>query len=124
MQNVISILKEHKIVANITVLKIIEEDQFQSIYLKVFLIDKTVLFIHETKMANVFRYSYHWQTKSGKLIIRWDNSPNHKNIETFPYHKHIGSLNKIESSHEINLESILKIISQQLAKKFGNSTLT
>jgi len=26
----------------------------------------------------------------GKLRKRWDNAPHHKEVETFPYHIHIG----------------------------------
>jgi hypothetical protein len=34
-------------------------------------------------------YSYHWQTPKGKIIVRWDNAPHHKDISTFTNHKHI-----------------------------------
>ena len=28
--------------------------------------------------------------KNGQLIIRWDNAPHHKQIQTYPHHKHLG----------------------------------
>lgn len=34
------------------------------------------------------KYSFHWQ-REGK-IIRFDNSPHHRNLETFPDHMHKG----------------------------------
>jgi len=33
-------------------------------------------------------YSYHWQDKEKRLIIRWDIAPHHSEIETFPNHVH------------------------------------
>ncbi len=30
------------------------------------------------------KYSYHWQDAQGRLITRWDNSPHHKGLPTFP----------------------------------------
>lgn len=59
-------------------------------------------------------YSYHWQDKTGKLLVRWDNSPHHKNIPTFPHHKHTGE--NIEPSFEITLPDILKVIESGIDK--------
>ncbi len=42
----------------------------------------------------------------------WDNSPHHRNIKTFPHHKHVGD--KIELSHEIKLEEVLIYIDKIL----------
>lgn len=35
------------------------------------------------------------------LMVRWDNSPHHKEISTYPHHKHIRGTT--ESSREISL---------------------
>ncbi|MFH0975316.1 MAG: DUF6516 family protein [Spirochaetota bacterium] len=82
------------------------------IKVKVVLINESELFIREYSDKEVRNYSYHWQDKNGKLIIRWDNSPHHKNISTFPHHKH--NKNKIIPSFEIDISGIFKIIEKNI----------
>ena len=51
------------------------------------LIDGSILFVNEATGENWREYSYHWQ-KDGKMIMRWDNAPHHKdlvNFESFYY---------------------------------------
>ena len=57
---------------------------------KIHFIDNSVLFIREYLFQNKRKYSYHWQNQDNRLIIRWDNASHWRNIDTFPYHKHIG----------------------------------
>lgn len=59
------------------------------------------------------KYSYHWQNNKGELISRWDNSPHHKSITTFPHHRHYKD--KIVSSNERSLSDIVKFISKIIA---------
>lgn len=33
-------------------------------------------------------YSYHYQADDGTLIFRYDNVPHHRQVATFPHHKH------------------------------------
>ena len=73
------------------------------------LIVKDYLFIN-----NVRKYSYHWQNKYNQLIIRWDNAPHWKLIETFPYHKHNFDEKNIEPSKEVSLEDVLEYIKKEL----------
>ncbi|MCD6471556.1 hypothetical protein J7K55_00280 [Candidatus Aerophobetes bacterium] len=47
-------------------------------------------------------------------FLKWDNSPHHQHIKTFPHHKHTP---KIEESEEISLEDILKLIEEKLEMK-------
>lgn len=54
------------------------------------------------------KYSYHWQDANGNLISRWDNSPHHKEIPTYPHHRHMSD--GITESNEWNIREILKII--------------
>lgn len=61
------------------------------------------------------KYSYHWQNNKGDLISRWDNSPHHKSITTFPHHRHFQD--KTVSSNERNLGDIVKSISKIIAPK-------
>ncbi|RLD55207.1 MAG: hypothetical protein DRJ05_13320 [Bacteroidetes bacterium] len=48
------------------------------------------------------------EDKNNELLIRWDNSPFHKDIETFPNHKHKD--NEVLASREIGLEDVLVYI--------------
>src|SRR4030067_368066 len=54
------------------------------------------------------KYSYHWQDANGNLITRWDNSPHHREIFTFPHHKHLP--NGVVDSRERTIKDVLKII--------------
>jgi len=58
------------------------------------------------------KYSFHWQDKQNKLIRRWDNSPYHKKIETFPFHLH--TANCIENSKPMTLKKVLEFIKKQI----------
>lgn len=35
------------------------------------------------------KYRYHYMSQENKMIFRYDNAPHHKEISTFPDHKHI-----------------------------------
>jgi len=39
---------------------------------------------------NRVTYKFHYQYKIANLIFRYDNSPHHPHLSTFPVHKHIG----------------------------------
>ena len=52
--------------------------------LRLFFKDNSFMDIRVTQDGD---YSYHWQTEDGE-VIRFDNAPHHRNLETFPDHKH------------------------------------
>ncbi|MDA8105711.1 MAG: DUF6516 family protein [Nitrospiraceae bacterium] len=54
------------------------------------------------------KYSYHWQDSQGNLISRWDDSPHHKKVSTFPHHRHLPD--EIVASKERTIKDVLKII--------------
>jgi len=56
------------------------------------------------------KYSYQWMHSDNSLIIRWDNAPHHKYIETFPYHKHLSTDENIQPEPEISLVQVLEHI--------------
>lgn len=68
-----------------------------------FLHIKDYLFLDGTR-----KYSYHWQDANGNIISRWDNSPHHREISTFPHHKHLP--NSVVDSKERTIKDVLKII--------------
>jgi len=91
--------------------KIVELNNFENgfcIKIKIELIDNSFLFVTEYLDEFERNYSYHWQDKNNQLITRWDNTPYHKDIETFPHHQH----NKygIFESYMISFDDILKHI--------------
>ena len=60
-------------------------------------------FLHFIEFVNVkegvkrYKYSYHYQDKAENVVFRYDMAPHHKEIKTFPHHKHLGSEKVIES---------------------------
>ena len=60
-------------------------------------------FLHFIEFVNVkegvtrYKYSYHYQDKAEKVVFRYDMAPHHKEIKTFPHHKHMGSEEVVES---------------------------
>lgn len=81
----------------------------------VFLRDGSKLYVKDYLYQNGSRkYAYHWRTKDGQDIGRWDNSPHWPNLKTFPHHFHNAQSNSVESSNIRNLESVLEYIRKQL----------
>jgi len=66
----------------------------------------------ESKESDIekYKYAYNYRTHSS-VIFRYDNSPDPraKELETFPYHKHLKN-DEIVKSQEINLLDVLKEI--------------
>lgn len=83
------------------------------IKIKATLIDNTELHIREYSDVNERDYSYHWQDSNNKLLIRWDNSEHHKQVETYPHHVH--SDDNILPSYAISCEEILKVITEKIS---------
>ena len=80
------------------------------------LTDNTVLYVRETVLSmSVRKYSYHWQDRRGKLIMRWDNAPDW-DVETFPHHVHVGKEDTVESSFDRTLDQVLGIVRRRLLK--------
>lgn len=55
-------------------------------------------------------YVYHYQTADDNLIFRYDNSPHHPDVATFPNHKHVGGLSAehIEPAWTPSLHDVLR----------------
>jgi hypothetical protein len=64
--------------------------------------DESVLhfieFVNVKETAEVYKYSYHYQDRSGNLIFRYDMAPHYREVETFPHHKHLHSNKVVEAS--------------------------
>ncbi|MBC8182039.1 hypothetical protein H8E88_13050 [candidate division KSB1 bacterium] len=55
-----------------------------------------------------YTYSFHY-FKNDKLIFRYDNTPHHPQVSSFPHHKHLPS-GKVVECDEPNLADVLKEI--------------
>jgi len=67
--------------------------------------------VKDSGLKEKTKYRYHYMNKEGGLIFRYDNAPHHKNIRTFPHHKHISD--DVRESCEPTLYEILLEISQK-----------
>ena len=70
-------------------------------------------FVNVKTKKDKYKYSYHYQDKTGSLIFRYDMAPHHKNIPTFPHHKHTADGKVIEAELP-DLSSILDEIEQYM----------
>ena len=55
-------------------------------------------------------YSYYWLTSDNELKIGWDNAPHHKQVESFPHHKHVKHKETLQMSTETCLEEVMRVI--------------
>jgi len=97
------------IITKFSVSKYKKDDFGILIVAKVEFIDGSFLHIKDYLFFDGKRkYSYNWQDKNGNLISRWDNSPHHKDITTFPHHRHLKD--KVIPSKDHNIMDIFKVI--------------
>ncbi len=89
-------------------------ESFYFLKVKAVLLDDSVLHIREYASSQNYLYSYHWQEKGGNLRVRWDNSPHHVHLRSFPSHKHAPQL---QESDEVSLKEVLNAIRKELRKK-------
>lgn len=54
----------------------------------------------------IYKYSYHYQDCRGNLRFRYDMAPHHREIATFPHHKH-SHLNGVTESAPATLARVL-----------------
>ena len=106
-----SILDFEHIIEEIHIEKLIEDNDTHAFKARLILKNQSILIIKDYRFIDGSRkYSFHWMYEIGKLIIRWDNEPHWKNIDTFPHHKHIDKNENVYASFEITLPLILKQI--------------
>jgi hypothetical protein len=84
---------------------------------KLELIDGSLLYFIEyveikDNTADRLKYKYQWQSENSELIMRWDNVPHHKEIDTFPYHVHNDK--GVNSSPKIDLKTAIDIIMDKI----------
>jgi hypothetical protein len=83
------------------------------------LIDDSKLYITESYTAGKTRYSYHWQSSSNQMIVRWDNAPHYRHHSTFPHHKHEGT--QVFECPRVLIDEVLQEIEQEIENRFPTS---
>ncbi|HQE94024.1 MAG TPA: DUF6516 family protein [Anaerolineae bacterium] len=68
------------------------------------------LFAVMDREIQVQKYSFHWQTRNGGLIRRWDNAAHHPEVATHPYRIHDGTELNVLPCQPMNAEAIVAII--------------
>lgn len=61
--------------------------------------------VKDITQQSKLKYRYHYMDKENEMIFRYDNAKHHKEIRTFPHHKHIPG--RILESQEPEIEEIL-----------------
>ncbi|KFD40972.1 hypothetical protein HY02_10500 [Peptococcaceae bacterium SCADC1_2_3] len=115
MLRILELLNKSRIVNSYEIQDFRQGSDFYYIKVQVGLHNNTFLYIRQYVSDEEYSYSYHWQDESGLLVIRWDNAPHYKQIQTYPHHKHLGE--KILASNEMTLEGVLEYIDTFLEKK-------
>ncbi len=111
MHRTVKTLKESSIVESILS---IDSDAFGEYYIlkiEARLVNGWRLHIWEHTAPQLRRYAYH-VLKGSELVIRWDNAPHHRQIKTFPHHKHIKDA--ILESKEVTIKEILEELEKMI----------
>ena len=117
----LELLEKSPVIKSYEILDYKEGGSFYFLKIKAVLVDGSVLHIREFVSEEEYNYSFQWQ-RNGNLIIRWDNAPHHRGIETFPHHKHVGSKDNVQPSGEISLEDVLGVIEEEIKPPSSTSS--
>lgn len=96
-----------------TDMRIEDEDDTIKIFGQILFVDGSLLYFFEYHaLGELMKYRFHWQTRDGDLITRWDNAPHFASMKTFPDHKHtpIGAL----PSKQRRLRDVIEEIEQEM----------
>ncbi len=97
------------IVESIENFEMMEEELISKLKAKLRLFDGTILWVREVLVKEIIEtYSYYWLRPDETVIIGWDNAPHHKEIISFPHHRHIS--NRVEPSQDKSLREVLSFI--------------
>jgi hypothetical protein len=113
--HIIAALRQSSIVRDIEVLEVVEEASVQLLKVRAEIIDGSLLYVREAFFPRSSKYSYHWQTRIGELLLRWDNAPHHPEISTHPHHKHAGE--QIGPSERVSIDDVLAELTATLRSK-------
>jgi len=97
--------------------KIEEKEGYLRVVIK--LPDDSVMHCFEYVLSDgsigISKYSFHWQDVAGNLIYRWDNSPHHPELDSFPYHVH--TKDSVSVSSKMSLTKVLNEVKALLKQQ-------
>ena len=56
-------------------------------------------FMEYLQEENRLKYRFHLMDREGNMILRYDNAPHHKDVSSFPHHKHF-PINVVETDEK------------------------
>ena len=74
-----------------------------------------VVFLFNNPQVKKKKYSYHFMDSNSSLIFRYDNAMHHKELYSFPHHKHIKG--DVVVSNEPNIQIVLQEIKSHLERQ-------
>ena len=111
MLKTLKLLQDSPAVKSFEIIDFKSGKNFYYLKIKAEISNSTTLFIREYLSQNEHNYSFHWQRETCDLLMRWDNSPHHERVMTFPHHRHLSDGLVLES-YEISVEKVLDFISK------------
>jgi hypothetical protein len=112
---IVGALRQSPLVKDLEVTELVEEEGVQFLRAKAEMFDGSVLYVRELFFRDHSKYSYHWQTQTGTLLLRWDNAPHHPEIPTFPHHRHEGE--RVSPSVRVTVEEVLAELAARLGRR-------
>ncbi|MDP2766399.1 MAG: DUF6516 family protein [Candidatus Methanoperedens sp.] len=64
------------------------------------------------------KYRFNLSDSRGDMIFRYDNAAHHREIPTFPHHKHVST--EVKPSREVGLAEVLFEIESLILAEFGS----
>lgn len=108
------ILEESSIVDSIISVESDALGDYYRLKLHARLINGWKLYVWEHATPKFQRYAYHI-LKGTELIIRWDNAPHHRQVKTFPHHKHVKE--DILESKEMSIKDVIIELEKMIQKE-------
>ncbi|MGR3318188.1 MAG: toxin-antitoxin system TumE family protein [Candidatus Anammoxibacter sp.] len=83
---------------------------------KIIFLNNSILHFNEFVSLKKKRYRFHYMEPNNEIIFRYDSSPHHKDISTFPYHMHTKC--GIKPSDAVELVEVLNKIEKFVLESF------
>ncbi len=88
MQKILKFVEKSSLVKDFRIHDFKTGTEFAYIKLEILFKNSSKVYIREFVNATQRKYSFHWIVDT-RIEIRWDNSPHHKSIRTYPHHIHV-----------------------------------
>jgi len=105
--------RNRDLISNVENIQEIKRGKLLILKAKIILVDNSTLYIREIWNENkLIVYSYYWFNAAGEFIEGWDNAPHHKEINTFPHHRH--TIKGVEKLEDYRLTTFFKSIRKKI----------